>query len=283
LGGTQAALALRALLGGQVKVGVLERPGRARHTPTLTFTMGAAAASAHLSGLPAPAIAPDGGDAIQLVLTKPVESEELADEVKALWDEGWLLREIGERLGKPRGLVETALKTWHRVRGLPEPDARARVKRPAQVPGASPLVIRITDAAKALYDQGLAYQEIAKRLEVGRDAITAAIKYWHVLHEVPVPDGRTRRHQDARLDPGTDPITNTTQLVEAAKALSDEGLEYKEIARRLAVSGATITDAIKRWHVQRDLPVPDGRARRHQLKRSGLATGSDPSSPPFAA
>jgi DNA-binding CsgD family transcriptional regulator len=56
-----------------------------------------------------------------------------------------------------------------------------------------------------------------------------------------------------------------------AKELYDQGLMCAEIAKQLGYARSYVTKLLTHWHVSRDLPVPDGRARRSQLKRKHLS------------
>jgi len=61
-----------------------------------------------------------------------------------------------------------------------------------------PLCQKVADAVIDLCDQGLLLGEIAERLEIDRNTVTAAIRWWHKSRGLPVPDGRTRRKQLAK-------------------------------------------------------------------------------------
>ena len=52
----------------------------------------------------------------------------IADQAKALMDEGWLLQEIAKKFGCCRDIITAAVKHWHSSRGLPVPDGRTRRK-----------------------------------------------------------------------------------------------------------------------------------------------------------
>jgi len=98
-------------------------------------------------------------------------------------------KEIAKALGCPRNWVTLALKAHAEESGVPYVDGRKLKKRLGKVTAA----MKIADQAKALMDEGWLLQEIAKKLECGRDNITAAIKHWYSSRGLPVPDGRTRR------------------------------------------------------------------------------------------
>ena len=98
-------------------------------------------------------------------------------------------KEIAKALGCPRNWVTLALKAHAEESGVPYVDGRKLKKRLGKVTAA----MKIADQAKALMDEGWLLQEIAEKLECGRDNITAAIKHWYSSRGLPVPDGRTRR------------------------------------------------------------------------------------------
>jgi len=54
--------------------------------------------------------------------------QEIADQVKELFDQGLLLEEIASRLGHDRNTISSAVAFWFRSRGLPVPDGRTRRK-----------------------------------------------------------------------------------------------------------------------------------------------------------
>jgi len=45
----------------------------------------------------------------------------------------------------------------------------------------------------ARWHEGELLQDIADRLQVDRNTITATVRWWHEEQGLPVPDGRTRR------------------------------------------------------------------------------------------
>lgn len=126
-------------------------------------------------------------------------AEELADAAKALWDRDLLVKEIAAELSRARGvavgraMVKKALSHWFASRGLPLPDGRSRRKSLARKGVDPDLPAQIADAVMTLVDRGALYGEIADRLNVDRNTVTAAVRVWHASRGLPVPDGRTRR------------------------------------------------------------------------------------------
>jgi DNA invertase Pin-like site-specific DNA recombinase len=202
-GGPAAAHALRDLVGGQVVVHEMHRPGRKRHYLQGRFVIGPVQVLTSL-GLPAPgreaapAASPAGlTEVVVLDFREPEPAEQIADQVKALWDAGWTYREIAARVGRNRNLVTEAVARWHRERGLEPPDGR----RCRQRLGRETLPESLAEEAKRLWDQDLLIQEIAERLHCNRDTATKAIAHWFESRGQVVPDGRARRKSLPRKDP----------------------------------------------------------------------------------
>jgi DNA invertase Pin-like site-specific DNA recombinase len=61
-------------------------------------------------------------------LGKLTVAMKIADQAKALMDEGWLLQEIAKKFGCCRDIITAAVKQWYSSRGLPVPDGRTRRK-----------------------------------------------------------------------------------------------------------------------------------------------------------
>ena len=61
-------------------------------------------------------------------LGKLTVAMKIADQAKALMDEGWLLQEIAKKFGCCRDIITAAVKHWYSSRGLPVPDGRTRRK-----------------------------------------------------------------------------------------------------------------------------------------------------------
>lgn len=118
--------------------------------------------------------------------------------------------------------------------------------------------------AKQLHDEGLLTTQIAKRLGVSRGRITAILKEWSEMHGQTLPDGRTRRStlKIKHLQP---PLYEA--LADQVMAHYEQGLLLDEIAQQLKVDRNTITKSVKYWYKSRNLPIPDGRARRKSLTR----------------
>jgi hypothetical protein len=191
-GGPAAALALRQLVGEQIVVEEVKHPDRKRHFLRGTFTMQATAVAANICGqgmVDGSGAATETCERIVLDFREPRSYEEIADQVKTLFDRGLSYADMAAELGCHRNMVMKALRHWHTQRGLPALDGRNHRKRLAK----PNLVQELADKAKELFDQNLLLQEIAEKLQCCKDTVTQAIAYWFRSRGLPVPDGRTRR------------------------------------------------------------------------------------------
>jgi site-specific DNA recombinase len=165
---------------------------RGRFRPRLIRFLAARAAGVPVDG------GDDAGVEVFVDYREPTEAEDLADRVKALYDEGKLIKEVAAELKISRNLATKAHAFWYRSRGLEVPDGRSRRATLEKKHLEPPKYARLADEAKRLWDEGLLMEEIGERLDCDRTTLTRAIAYWHELHGLPVPDGRTRRKTLAR-------------------------------------------------------------------------------------
>jgi len=121
-----------------------------------------------------------------------------AEEVKRLYDQGLLTKQIARQLSMPRSAVTAALDVWYSARGLERPDGRSRRASLAVKHLTPPLYQEIADRVKAMAEEGTLFDEIATALNVDRNTLTSAWKHWHTSRGLPVPDGRTRRKSLSR-------------------------------------------------------------------------------------
>jgi DNA invertase Pin-like site-specific DNA recombinase len=134
-----------------------------------------------------------GGDEVLIDYREPGEAERWADRVKALYDRGLLLKAIAAELGIGRALARKALDAWCAREGLPPlPDGRSRRAGLTVKHLRPPLYRAQSDAVKRLMDEGLLLHEIAARLEVDVNTVTAAKDYWYESRGLTPPDGRSR-------------------------------------------------------------------------------------------
>ncbi|HBO43084.1 MAG TPA: hypothetical protein DD670_03950, partial [Planctomycetaceae bacterium] len=103
---------------------------------------------------------------------------QLADPVKALWDEGLSVLEIARRQDCSDATIWKALVHWHKSRGLAIPTARDRHEQ---------LVNRVV----GMYDLGMTIKDIAATLRFSTRSITLWMQQWHKDRGLEMPDGRT--------------------------------------------------------------------------------------------
>jgi DNA invertase Pin-like site-specific DNA recombinase len=204
---------IKHVTGGRIEIHQEDAEGNAK--PTLKAVFSAAPLRLLLKELNAP----DAGveideQQVTIELREPTEAEQLADEAKALEDEGLLMKQIVQRLtkkhGRPisRGTVVKALDHWYESRGQQRPDGRSRrstLDQHTLVPTTSgdPEVIA---SVMKLFKAGKLYQQIANELKIDRNTVTKIVKNWHDKRGLPVPDGRTRRKSlDTKSDKPHDP------------------------------------------------------------------------------
>ncbi len=114
----------------------------------------------------------------------------------------------------------------------------------------------IADEVKALWDGGIKYTEIAKRVGWNQNIVAKAVAFWHKSRGLPVPDGR---RCVGRLDRGP---TLAERIADSVMELVDQKMPLTDIAKKFETNRNRITEAIRIWHEKRDLPVPDGRTLR---------------------
>ena len=143
----------------------------------------------------------DEGAEYHVDIRRQTPAESLAEDAKALWEQKLLVKQIAAKLSEARGtpigraMVNKALRHWFKSRGLPLPDGRSRRKTLAAKSIDPNLPAKIADEVKFLSDQSLLYAEIAEKLGVHIATVTAAVRYWHDVRGLPVPDGRSRRQE----------------------------------------------------------------------------------------
>jgi hypothetical protein len=190
-----AAFALRDLVGGQITVEEVQRPGRKRHFLRGQFTAqvrSLLAAVGMQGAVPEPTLN-EPGETITLDFLAPDPRDALAERVKALWDQDVEHKDIAVQMNLHRSQVTGLLKHWSELHGEKLLDGRTRRGERARKNLGPPRAREIADKVMELFDQGLLYEEICKQLGCTRDTLIAAIKYWHESRGLPVPDGRERR------------------------------------------------------------------------------------------
>ena len=207
-----ATYALRALVGGKIVVKEIRREGRKRHHLQGRFTMRsnsvANLVAGHTEFTDSESAEQHDGISNEIVVDfvdpNPLDLD--ADKAKELYDKRLLRIEIAGHLGCSKSRVTKLLKHWFESRDLVMPDGRsqrATLKKKHLEP---PLYQKIADEVMVLYRQEMLLQDIADRLDVDRNTVTAAVRWWHEAHDLPVPDGRARRKELERKvspKPGT--------------------------------------------------------------------------------
>jgi DNA invertase Pin-like site-specific DNA recombinase len=125
------------------------------------------------------------------------------------------------------------------------------------------LAERRAEEVKLLMDQGLVMAEIAQRLGMYKNQVTAAHREWYLRRGLTPPDGRKRRSSLAKKHLVAPPYQ---ALADKVMELYRQGKLLHAIARELGINAATVTQAIRWWHGSRGLDAPDGRARRKNLE-----------------
>ncbi len=194
-GGPAAALALRALVGGEIWVREIELPHSDRKRLEARFTIRTAAVVNAVIGSSTVAAAEEGPtesgrqEEIIVELREPDVVEQIGEQVAALWKEGLTLKQIAERVGRNRNLVKDALLLWHEQHGLPVPNTQ-ETKGRRQSPTLAEVLM---DRIMGLWHGGMPHREIAAACDCDMSIVTTAVKLWHEQRNLPVPDGRTRR------------------------------------------------------------------------------------------
>jgi site-specific DNA recombinase len=250
-GGPAAAHALKDLVGGKIFVKQVERPGYKRHLLQGRFTIRLASVVAIATGgrlVPPPDGDASGDRQVEFVIDFVDEdpSDALADEVKRLYDEGFMCKEIAQEMNLWRSQVTQLLKHWCKRHGESLPDGR---KRRATLPRKTIEVHpyeRIADDAAALMLQGLCDAKIAKKLGCRDFVVTKAIRHWHRIRNLAVPTTKERRNARAKL----------------AKQLVDSGRTFNSAAAELECSMPTFCKLMDLAYKLEGRERPDGRSQR---------------------
>ena len=194
-----AAHALRDLVGGQIVVSEIRRPGSKRHHLQGRFAIASTAIVERTRGTEEEGPEKAGaesevlGKEIVIDFREPLEIEALAERAKELYDQGMMNALIAKQLGCSRKRVTEILKYWFESRGLKMPDGRSRRSSLMKKHVEPPLYQTIADEVVQLYQKGELLQCIAEQISLDPHTVVAAVKWWHEERGLPVPDGRTRR------------------------------------------------------------------------------------------
>jgi site-specific DNA recombinase len=191
--GPAAAHALRALVGGRIVVTEIKREGKQRHylRGRMELRLFALAGAVGVQLGDESDADPATTEVVEIDFRRIERHEEIADEVKRLWDDGMIDMEITKLFGCSRTLISSALDHWYEKRGLTRPDGRSCKKRPAGNRKADKLQSQIME----LWHQDLSVSAISEQLGCGLEIVREAVTKWHVERGLPVPDGRARRRE----------------------------------------------------------------------------------------
>ncbi len=142
-------------------------------------------------------VSPDGSEPCEVVIDYRREPEALpvsvVAEVVSLYEAGALVKEIARRVQLNRNRVTQILEHWHAQQNRECPDGRQRRASLTRKHLRPPLYQEIAERVKQLADEGQLFDGIANALDVDRNTVTAAWKFWHDSRGLAVPDGRNRR------------------------------------------------------------------------------------------
>jgi site-specific DNA recombinase len=117
----------------------------------------------------------------------------------------------------------------------------------------------LAEPAKVLWDLGLENEEIGQQLGCGRALVTRALDHWYLQRGETPPDGRSCRK---RLKGRRKAETLQAQIMELWHA----DVLVQDIAKQLDCCMEIVHEAVTAWHQECGLPVPDGRARRREIR-----------------
>ncbi len=147
----------------------------------------------------------DNSIEVAIDIIRPRDDAEL-EKARQLYKQGKLASEIGEALDCSKSKVTKLLKRAAEKYEEPFIDGRKRRSSLKKKHMEAPLYQRIAEEVVELARGDVLLDEIATRLKVDRNTVTAAIRWWHEDQELPVPDGRNRRrtlsHKQRKRDAG---------------------------------------------------------------------------------
>ena len=108
--------------------------------------------------------------------------QRIADEVHMLWFEGLSDSEMARRFGCSDVTVQKAIAWWHTSQKLPVPNKESRRQA-------------LRERVKRLSDQRVPLKQIGRNVGVSDVTVRQLLKEWHAEQGLPMPDGRTLRHQ----------------------------------------------------------------------------------------
>jgi site-specific DNA recombinase len=144
-------------------------------------------------GKPVTAAEPSDTVIIDFRVIKQDLPEKLRAEVVRRYEAGELVKQIAQDLSLNRNRVVKVMKRWCLEQGREYEDGRTRRQNLTTQQLIPPTYQRVADQVKILADEGRLLGDIANQLDLDRNTITAAWRFWHETRGLVVPDGRTRR------------------------------------------------------------------------------------------
>lgn len=117
----------------------------------------------------------------------------------------------------------------------------------------------LADDMKRCFDDGLSVKEICQKYDCSFTLYDRAMNYWYCSRGLKRPDGRSCKKRLKRT-------SMAEELKDNVMELWSQDLLIQEIAAKLDCSVETVRKAVELWHEQHGKPVPDGRARRREIR-----------------
>jgi DNA invertase Pin-like site-specific DNA recombinase len=118
--------------------------------------------------------------------------------------------------------------------------------------------VELADKVKSDFDSDMSVDDILAKHGISYTTYDKAMDYWYESRGLVRPDGRTLR---ARLK-GKQPDSLMDKIME----LWCDDMSNFEIADQFGCCRDTVTAKVAEWHRARGLTVPDGRARRREIR-----------------
>ncbi len=182
-----AALALKSLVGGAIVLEEIRNPnGRGGYfrgrfvfstfaleqtVRSLDVEMSSAQHFNAAVNLPAARIE----EQVVIEFRSPPKIDLLADQAKALADQGLHYADVSEQLGVRRSRMTMLIAHWHQSRGLEVPDGRAR--RQYLAPREMRYFEQIAPKTMELFDQGVLVRDMVKQLKAARKTLLKTLAY----------------------------------------------------------------------------------------------------------
>jgi site-specific DNA recombinase len=128
--------------------------------------------------------------------------------------------------------------------------------------------VELANEIKAYLDGGnKSVDEVLAKFGISYTLYTKAVDYWYVVRGLERPDFRSQR---SRLKGRR---TSDKLGGEIMTLWHEQELTVQEIAAKLECGLESVREAVVDWHVERGLPIPDGRARRKEIRLKKVRGG----------